>query len=72
LLEVAYTLEEMIQSLEKGESKLARLGKGAGKKLPPNKLVGERIKKVEDEKKQKVDESKKLEIRKKLLKEQLD
>lgn len=71
-LEAAYAIEEMIQAVEKGENKLARLGKGAGKKQPPNKLVGERMKKQEEEHKQKVDERKKLEVRKKLLKEQLD
>ena len=71
-LESAYALEEILQSVEKGETRLERLGKRRQKPKPPNKLVGDRIKKQEQEDKARLDERKKLDIRKKLLKEQLD
>lgn len=58
--------------MEKGETRLERLGKRQKKRPPPNKLVGDRIKKQEQEDKARIEERKKLEVRKKLLKEQLD
>ena len=68
-LEAAYALEEILQAVEKGETRLERLGKRQKKRPPPNKLVGDRIKKQEQEDKARVDDRKKLEVRKKLLKE---
>ena len=68
-LEAAYALEEILQAVEKGETRLERLGKRQKKRPPPNKLVGDRIKKQEQEDKARVEDRKKLEVRKKLLKE---
>lgn len=69
-LEAAFALEEMLQSLEKGESILPRHNKGGRK--PTNKIIEERQKKAEQEERSKVSDRLKLEERKKMLKEQLD
>ena len=76
-LEAAYTIEELLQAVEQNQTNLPRLANPKAfhakvVKPPPNKLVEDRIKKQEEDVKMKADERKKLEIRKKLLKEQLD
>lgn len=70
-MEAAYALEEILVAVEAKQALLPRLQKDGGKK-PVNKLIEERIKKVEDEKELKAGERSKLDLRKKLLKEQLD
>ena len=70
-LEAAYAIEEILSAVEQGLPSIPRLG-APNQKRPQNKVVEERMKKVEDEEKQRQTERQKLELRKRLLKEQLE
>jgi hypothetical protein len=69
-LEAAYALEEILGAIESGHTTHPRLGGGKQKLI--NRVIEERLKKVENDEKQKVTDRKKLEERKVMLKEQLE
>ncbi|TNV73202.1 hypothetical protein FGO68_gene2633 [Halteria grandinella] len=72
-LDAAYALEEILQAVEKGDPVIERLlNKDGEKKKPLNKVLEDRQKKADLEAKKEQDDRKKLDERKRLLKEQLD
>eukprot|EP00347_Sterkiella_histriomuscorum_P016192 403354133 len=73
VLETAYVLEEMLYSVENGLNKLPPPGyQMLQKQKIVNRVLEEKLKKQENDDKQKLLDKQKLEMRKKMLKDQLD